>query len=115
MKRFYLSVALALASCALASCAPLPTDLTANLTTQTPAQVSTYAAAEQAATAVTDAADALIKAGALTRTQRATVVHLARTTHAAFVALRADRDAGKPLVFDTINATLNAFRAFRAN
>lgn len=112
MKTFPLTVALALLC---AACASIPTDLTANLTTQTPAQVSTYAAAEQAATAVTNAADALIRAGALTRAQRATVVHLARTTHSAFVSLRADRDAGRPLVFDTINVALSAFSAFRAN
>ena len=112
MKHFHLIAAAALATCALASCASLPTSLITNIVQQTPTQVTTYAEAEQGATIATNAADALIKAGATTHAQRVQIVALSKAVHSAIVALRVDRDAGKPLVFVTVNAALKAFHDF---
>lgn len=95
----------------LAGCARVP----AALTTQTPAQVTTLAEAEEAATIAVDAADAYVKSGASTPAQRATIRQLAGVIGSDALALQQARDTGQPLVFGAINAALSNFATFRAS
>jgi len=85
------------------------------LTTQTPAQVTTLAEAEQAATLVTKAADLYVTSGAATPAQLAEIGKLSDAVHVALTALEADQTAGKSLVFDGFNAALAAFNAWQSS
>jgi len=100
------SFLIAAAALALAGCA--------TTTNQPGGEIRTLAAAEQAATLVTQAADTYVNTANPGAGARAEIRRLSNTVHAALVDLETARRAGGPLSFDAFNAALQAMQAYES-
>lgn len=83
-----------------------------NITSSTPSQVETLAAAEQAATLVTNAVDVYVKNGNANRAVLVELQALSNGVHAALVSLETTQKNGGSLVYGGFNAALDAFSAY---
>lgn len=95
-----------------ASVAQVTSTIATNLSSSTPAQVTTYAEATQAGTLATKAVKLAVD---VHKFDKATLVELSAlndAVHTAWLDMKADNDAGRSLAFGSFNAALDAFNAY---
>lgn len=92
--------------------AKVTAEVATNLSSSTPVQVTTYAAATQAATLATKAVTLAVD---VHKFDKATLVELSAlndAVHAAWLDLKTVNDNGGSLAFGSFNAALDAFNAY---
>jgi hypothetical protein len=107
MKRmFFAAGALALVVLTGCGAGSALSQLTTQVTTQTPIQVTTYGEALTAAKGVTDLTDVAVNTGKLTRSQLTTLNGLNERLHTALTDLGTAQAKGQSLVFAAFNEAL---------
>ena len=88
------------------------TNTATELSSSTPAQVTTYAEATQAAKLLTDAVDLLVNTSHLDKDTLTEFALINDTVHDAWLKLKDDKDHGRSLTFGAINGALDLYRTY---
>lgn len=113
-----LAIALLAVSLSLGGCTSLASgvsSLATELSSSTPSQVSTLAAAEQAATLITKSADLYVNTGSPNRAVLLEILNLSDALHTALGALEVANSAGNSLDYAAFNAALLAYQSYATN
>lgn len=90
-------------------------DLGQSLSTSTPSQVNTYGDATAAAALATRTVDLSVSTGKLDLPTLQELQTLNDGIHAAWLKIKAAKDAGQSLSFAAFNAALAAYQSYRTN
>lgn len=118
MKMLVLAGALLLASPLMAGCASIAAgvaNVATSLSSSSPTQVNTFAAATLAATVATKTVDLAVNTGKLNRSVLLQLQALNEGLHTAWLQLKAANDTDKSLSYASFNAALAAYQAYRTS
>jgi hypothetical protein len=118
MKRMIMlagALALALSSAACTDLASGVAGLATDLSSSTPAQVTTYGEATAAATLATRTVDLAVTTLTLNKATLTELNSLNEAVHTAWLQLKAANDAGQSLSFASFNAALAAYQSYRVS
>lgn len=118
MKRMLIvgvTLALALTAAGCADFAQGVSGIAQDLSTSTPAQVTTYAEATAAADLGTRTVDLVVLTGKLDTDTLSELSKLNDDVHSAWLKIKAAKDAGQSLTFAAFNAALSAYTSYRTS
>lgn len=112
MKKFLLAIALVSGLGGCTTMAQMTSSIASSLSSSTPSQVNTLAAATQSATLITLAVDTYVKSGTPNRATLLELQALSNAVHSALTELRSAELSGRSLTFDSFNAAIDAFNSY---
>lgn len=108
-------LALALSGAGCTDLASFAANTATAATTITPSEVQTYGDATAAADLATRTVDLAVQSGTLSRATLVELSSLNDALHAAWLELKAAKDANHSITYASFNAALAAFQSYRAS